>query len=192
MNNIYVFGDLADIVGKSHVVANVSNLRELVGYLSQYGKRAVKDYLDDAYILFGNDISNLKALTPEISQMQFGDNDIYVVRDIEGEAPAVFTAFAAVLGSWGLAAAATTITMSMLTNLAVSLAMSAISSMLSSSPDSPEPNSNTTDNNPSTFFDGAVNQQVQGAPVPIVYGHCRCSSIVIATQILTEQTSSPT
>ena len=187
MNNIYVYGELAEIVGRSKVVANVSNITELQGYLYQYGKKAVKSYLDEAIILSGKGFNDLKPVTEETAMMQFGDNDIHVIRDIEGEAPAAFAVFAAVVGGGSFYAIAAKIVVSIVINLAIS----AISNMLSPSADADAPNSNTSENNPGTFFDGAVNQQVQGAPVPIVYGHCRCSSIVIATQLSTEKTSSP-
>lgn len=183
MNNIYVYGELAKIVGQDCLKARITNAKELQTYLYQYGKPAVKKYLDDAMLFFGNDINRLQPVTAEIADIQFGDNDIHIIRNIEGEAPAIFPIIGGLVA--GLSFKAIVI------NVLISLAMSAISKLLTSSPDSPEPNSNSVDNNPSTFFDGPVNQQVQGAPVPIVYGTCRCSSVVIAAQILTEQTSSP-
>jgi len=175
MNDIFVYGDLASLV-PCQVQAGISSQMELLSYLRQYGQDV------EAALLKGEYIVALK-VDGEVQPMTDGlvptGAEIHVAPHVGGEVGAAVAGFIGLTaGTFAFTAAA------FIVNFALTYAINAL---LAPSIDAPDFASDESERSNNIYFNGGVNTENQGAPLPIVYGECRCGSIVIATGLDTEE-----
>lgn len=178
-----------EIIHSDWVCKNIKDV--LCGLKFHHGKALSDSLLNDNYkYILMNQAEPEKAIMLEAavigsSLVEF--DTLIITRDIEGEiqAPMMVAALAAV----GVTASATSITVIALTalvNVGLSLALNAVMSLLSPTPEfSSDPA--FAQQKQSALFNGAPMVREQGGIVPWVLGNPFCGGVLISSGITTEE-----
>ena len=135
-------------------------------------------------ILTDDEKKAIKQVLPENVDMNWSKKNIhvYVAPKLEG---AGFEA----LATWLVANIGVTLaTANIIIQVGVSLVLSAVTSLLAPKPKGP---GSQAEQNPSFLFNGPVNVQGQGGPVPLVFGVCMVGSTVISSETFVEEMMKP-
>lgn len=181
MSKIHLYGELAEAVGNTEVDIDANTMLDVINGLSQYGPK-VKPMLYSQQWVFavGNDKDNITFIDQRTFLMNIAGKDVWVSPIINGEAPLIISAL-------GITSLWAKIAIYVITTLAVAGLTAALAPKISTPDFKDEPGSNT----PTMNYNGAANVQEQGSALPILCGHGRCGSIVIATALETEQLKAP-
>jgi hypothetical protein len=162
------------------------NLKEIFSLMQlHYGKEYIETVINNPFFYVlgkNNDPDASLALQPEILFSDFeGYDTLYIFPEVTGEIPVV--AVAAVLGV--SATSATAIIVTAVINIALSVALNMLMSMLSPTPEfSKDP---AYSQNVSNLFNGAPILREQGGSVPLIFGNPYCGGFLISSGLFTEE-----
>ncbi len=171
MNNLKIQGKIAELAGGENFNVSLNNLADILGFLYQLNPE-IKQFLTKTEVAcFYRQDDDLIQITPHVV-IPAGET-VYLTPVVEGEfTAAAFVWAGAYAGAVAVAA-----------NLVISMALSYLLAPSIESPDFDEAEVNN-----SVYFQGGVNTQQQGAPVSLVYGHCRVANPrPVATALDTEE-----
>jgi predicted phage tail protein len=208
MNRLILHGHLKDSFSEEYTM-EVNSPKEAVRALC-FQIKGFKDSLAEGeYALIRGDVDTGVFIGLEDLDISLGTKDLHIVPVVSGGggdsggiiktivgivliAVSIVTFQAwgvagaqALLAAGGLEAAAVLTTYAAAT-LGVSMALSGISSILAPSPKGLNANDKDTEQT-SFVFNGAINVNQQGHPIPIVVGRIRTGSVVVAASIENEQ-----
>jgi predicted phage tail protein len=205
LNTIFLHGDLAEKFGDEHRLA-VSTPREAVKALCVIKKgfrEAFEDgeykvirksqktgdglVLDEVTIFLGMSDTDLHIIPMPAGSKKAGVGKILLGVAFIGAAILTAGGTAALGAGLGAFAGGAGLTMSVgLSLFGASLVLGGVASMMMPTPGAPNPNA-AEDKEQSFLFNGAVNVQAQGHPVPLAYGRVLTGSVVVSSGISIQQ-----
>ena len=216
MRTVHLHGRLAEDFGPRFEL-NVNSVAEAARALeANFPGRFFRTIRSGAFQLFrGPDPEEGEAIDASMLGMRFGRGDFHIVPVVAGAggntkgivtvvvgvaliavatagAGALLGGQAAAAGGFGATAfkvLGSSVTFGNIALFGAAIALQGVSSLLTPTPQALELGSTASSarNEPSFFFDGAVNVVSQGGPVPLVYGRVRTGSTVISSGISAEQ-----
>lgn len=170
---------------------HADSLKEVLSLLQlQKGEEFTSNLIKEErkFILANSkDYENMLPLTSEVLFSSFeGFDSLFIIKDIEGEAPAGFAvAAAAAMGATGAAATAIAYVITAVVLIAVSMAVSAIMSALSPTPEfAKDPAAQQQESN---LFNSAPLVRNQGGSVPLIFGNPYCGAVLISSGLFSEE-----
>jgi predicted phage tail protein len=170
---------------------HANSLKEVLSLMQlQKGEEFVSSLIKEEHkFILANekDYENMVALTPEVIFSSFeGFTDLYIIKEIEGDAPAGFAVTAAgFLGATGATATALAYVITFAALIAVSMAVSAVMSALSPTPEfGKDPSAQQQESN---LFNSAPIVRNQGGSVPLIFGNPYCGAVLISSGLFSEE-----
>ena len=191
LRTIHLDGELGEMYGKTHKfdVASVGEaIRALDFNFPGFIKKIKKE---ENYNVCVGKFDDKHALDETSLQMNHKKGDIWIVPELIGKKQGVWQTIAgaalivvgAVLTFYGLGAVGVP-----MMKLGAGLMLSGVIMMLTPVPGTPEYKERESPDERSSFiFDGPVNTNEQGGPIPIVYGRMLMGSTVVSTAMDIEQ-----
>ena len=188
LRRIHLAGPLAKEFGKEPIELDADDLTMLVrgldcarpGFFNAFRKQ-------ENFALALKSDEGVKFLKPEDLSWRFGSaSDLYLATEEHGSGAEIAAwaafEFAAIVGIeyYTLAYVVTYIAV----NVAIAYVVGQIAMSLAPKP---ETSGSSAEERASYLFDGAVNLQGQGHPVPLVYGRFRTGSVVISAEVTSEK-----
>ena len=194
LKKIKVYGKLRKFIGKSYFMAAVKSPQQAISFLMANYEGLQKHMNDQIYkIKMGG-----RVISEEYLSMT-GQGDIQIIPIAIGSGPiitavgAIFSGGAAVVTTVAKVAGAaltSSVVTSALTTIGTSLIIDGVTSLFSTN-QSASSISSVGDTDPniraSYNFGGIQNISTSGVPIPILFGHVFCGSIIISSGIDTAQ-----
>lgn len=170
-----------------------SNMREVLSLIKlHYGPEFSETLLTKPFYYVLGKVENpedIVVLAPEVFLTTIdGYNKLTIFPEIEGgiAAPAVAAALSAMGASALAASAVATTAIAFIANVALSVGLNMLMSMLSPTPEfSSDPAK--AQNNVSNLFNGAPILREQGGSVPLIFGEPYCGGYLISSGLFTEE-----
>lgn len=190
MKTIVLLGELGQRFGRRHVLdvkspaeavrALAANFKDFAGFVSSSHERNVGYRVINVREDVGEDELHLPAGRRIVIAPVIAGAGGAVGRILLGAALIAAAFFVPPLAAFALPFGGSLATVAF--GIGVSLALGGVAQLLAPQPKSPEPQE---ENPPSYVFDGAVNTQAQGQPVPVGYGRMIVGSAVISAGLTT-------
>jgi predicted phage tail protein len=181
MNTVYLHGHLADMFGpewKFEVRTAAEAIRALnancKGFLAYLTRNSEPGY----HVVVGNADRSVEELHAGV-----GDQDIHVFPTFAG---AKDSGWVNVILGAVLVVVGTAYGIQPLIGAGISMMLGGVSMLLTRPPSLISPKEDKYENTPSYLFNGPINTQAQGHPVPVGYGMLRVGGAVVSTSIVVE------
>lgn len=186
IRKVILHGSLAEQFGNDPIELDVNSPQSLISGLScvvNGFEKAFRKCSNFQLVQVDRDKKTVTYVTPQTWEFDLTSTDeIHLVPTAEGAGFEVAVAWGFAAGTFGYYAVGIAV------NLAITMAVSAISSKLSPMPDSSGSTHTPAAERPSFVFNQVLNVTSPGHPVPLVYGRCLTGSVVISVGLQTEQT----
>lgn len=196
MNKVYLHGHLADMFGevwqfeiKTAAEAIRAMEANCPGFLAYLKRHSLPGY----HVVVGDDPNTSTDRSIEELQLGIGDKPVHIFPAVAGSGGrnggwtnvivgALFIVAGALATSTWFGAPAS----GYLYSMGFSMILGGVAALLTRPPSLLGPQEDKYENTPSYLFDGPVNTQAQGHPVPVGYGMLRIGGAVISTSFVVE------
>lgn len=180
---IHLGGDLQSL-SKEPIKLSCDNVKQLIVALESQvkGFRAAQIKHKEFMVVLSDEEGNVKQITPDNIDMNFSKkkNHIFIAPNVQGSGAEIAAWVVAAVGATGTAATIVTA----LVQIGISLVLSAVVSMLAPKP---KTGGAAAEQEASFIYNGAVNVEGQGGPVPLIFGVHMAGSTVISSETFVEQ-----
>lgn len=184
LRRVYLYGGLAETFGDQPIELSADSAPNLMlAFKSIFPawRAYIAEHPALAFILSGDNKENARGIEAEFIESQFGDaTEVHVIPAQDGAGIEVAAFF---MIENAFAAFVVNAIASMLVNMAIGAVMQA----LAPSPKTGAGSGNQVAQNQSFLYNGAVNVEQQGGPVPIIYGYFMSGSTVVSAAVDVEQ-----
>lgn len=186
LRQVYLYGSLADKFSSEPIELAADSAPDLMLALKSIfpaWRSHIRDNPALAFIVSDDNKQNPRGIEAVFIESQFGDaSEVHVIPAQEGAgievAVAVFGMTAGTVGAFVVNAIA---------SMLISMALGAVMQALAPSPQTGAGSRNQVAQNQSFLYNGAVNVEQQGGPVPVIYGYFMSGSTVVSSAVDVEQ-----
>lgn len=184
VRRVYLYGSFADKFGSDPLELAVNSapltLLALKSILPGW-RDHLRDNSQIVFVISGDDKSNPRGVEAEFIDSQFGDaTEVHILPALEGAG----IEFAAMLGIQNVFAA---FVVNAIGNALVSMVLGSVMQALAPSVSTGAGTRHSANQKQSFIYNGAVNVQEQGGPVPLLYGYFMAGSVVVSSAVDVEQ-----
>jgi predicted phage tail protein len=184
LRKIHLYGSLAEKFGAEAIELTANTAPDLMLALRSIfpeWRSFLQEFPDLVFVLSGDDKATPRGIESEFIESQFGDaTEVHIIPAQDGAGIEI----AALMGITNVFAA---FVVNTIASMLISMALGAVMQALAPSPQTGAGSKNQVAEAQSFLFNGAINVEQQGGPVPIIYGYFMSGSTVVSAAVDVEQ-----